>query len=155
MASASWLCDVSRERGRSATCQYGHQVEETQQATHRCLDGPLVVAMGWAEVRRRKELAAPLAGQPPTRKSALEVEGSVCLEKRSMRGGNWAPTGKHSPTFMFIFLLSLFHSAAPFACALHLKGRKQRRVCDCHNKHLARDQLRALPEHMIFGNFFG
>ena len=78
-------------------------MEETQQATHRCLDGPLVVMDGWAEVRRWKELAAPLTGQPPACKGALEVEGSVYLEKRSMNEGRELGSDWQALTHLQIF----------------------------------------------------
>src|SRR4030095_11005955 len=45
---------------------------------------------------------------------------------------------------------------APFACALHLKGRKQRRVCDCHNQHLARDPITCTAgTHDFWKSLFG
>jgi len=62
---------------------------------------------GWAEVRRRKELAAPLAGQPSTTcKSALEVEGSVYLEKRSMNKGRELGSDWQVLTHLQVFSLS-------------------------------------------------
>ena len=84
-----------------------------------------MVMDGWAEVRRWKELAAPMTGQPPACKGALE-EGSVYLEKRSMNKGRELGSGLANthpppdffflffPFFPFIALLRSLHSDRRF-----------------------------------------